>query len=241
MQGRLRRRLSLTLNSIASHPGACQVRPAEHDQGMKLISESIRSGQPIPERNAMGKPSPDAPATFSDNLSPHIAWSDLPEGTRSLVLACVDADAPTKPDDVNQEGRVVPFDLPRADFVHWVLVDIDPAKGPLAEGEFSKSVTPKGKSGPESARTTRSGLNDYTSWFKGDANMEGEYFGYDGPFPPWNDSRVHHYRFTLYALDIERCPVEGTFNLEDVLEAVSGHVLAQDEIVGSYKIYPAAK
>ena len=34
--------------------------------------------------------------------------------------------------------------------------------------------------------------------------MAGNYFGYDGPFPPFNDSLVHHYVFTLYALAIER-------------------------------------
>jgi len=31
--------------------------------------------------------------------------------------------------------------------------------------------------------------------------MKGTYFGYDGPAPPWNDSVVHHYAFTLYAVD----------------------------------------
>ena len=31
--------------------------------------------------------------------------------------------------------------------------------------------------------------------------MAGQYFGYDGPFPPFNDSLVHHYVFTLYALN----------------------------------------
>ena len=50
-------------------------------------------------------------------------------------------------------------------------------------------VTPRGKSGPDSAGGTRSGLNGYTEWFAGDADMGGQYFGYDGPCPPWNDER----------------------------------------------------
>ena len=33
--------------------------------------------------------------------------------------------------------------------------------------------------------------------------MSGDYFGYDGPCPPWNDSIVHHYVFTVYALDVD--------------------------------------
>ena len=37
------------------------------------------------------------------------------------------------------------------------------------------------------ARGARQGINDYTGWFAGDADMAGNYFGYDGPCPPWND------------------------------------------------------
>ena len=71
--------------------------------------------------------------------------------------------------------------------------------------------------------------------------MAGTYLGYDGPCPPWNDERVHHYHFTLYALDVERCDVTGEFTAEDVLAAISGHVLGQASIVGSYAIYADAK
>jgi hypothetical protein len=204
---------------------------------MRLYSNSFENGQSIPERYAMGKPHPDSHAQFADNLSPHLAWESLPPGTKSLVLICTDKDAPTKPDDVNKEGRTVPADLPRADFDHWVLVDLDPNSGPLEEGEFSRGVTAKGKSGPASARGTRSGLNDYTGWFRGDAGMEGQYFGYDGPFPPWNDTLVHRYYFTLYATDLERCPVDGIFTSQDVLAAIRGHILDQAVIWGTYAIY----
>ena len=34
--------------------------------------------------------------------------------------------------------------------------------------------------------------------------MFGDYYGYDGPCPPWNDELVHRYVFTLYALDVPR-------------------------------------
>jgi hypothetical protein len=208
---------------------------------MKIWSDSFRDGAPIPPRYALGKPDPKAHATFSDNVSPHLAWSDLPAGTRSLALVCVDVDVPTVGDDVNQEGRIVPADLMRTDFYHWVIVDLDPASGPIAEGEFSRGVTPRGKSGPAAARGTRAGLNDYTGWFKGDADLEGQYFGYDGPWPPWNDSVVHHYHFRLYALDVPRCPVEGVFTGADAISAMAGHVLGEGFIVGTYAINPAAK
>ena len=98
---------------------------------MKLTSESFQPGAPIPERYALCKRDPKTKVTFSENLSPHLAWSGAPSGTQSLVLICHDSDAPTRPDDVNKEGRVVPASLPRADFTHWVLVDL-PKTGDLA-------------------------------------------------------------------------------------------------------------
>ena len=69
--------------------------------------------------------------------------------------------------------------------------------------------------------------------------MAGRYFGYDGPCPPWNDTIVHHYIFTLYALDVERCPVEGEFTGPEVLAAIAGHVLDQASFTATYSLNPA--
>ncbi len=68
--------------------------------------------------------------------------------------------------------------------------------------------------------------------------MEGEYHGYDGPCPPWNDARIHTYTFTLYALDMERCPVSGSFTGNDVRHAIEGHVLATASLSGRYTLNP---
>ena len=65
--------------------------------------------------------------------------------------------------------------------------------------------------GPSAPRGARQGLNSYVEWFAGDAEMAGDYFGYDGPCPPWNDSIRHRYVFTLYAIDLASCPVDGRF------------------------------
>jgi Raf kinase inhibitor-like YbhB/YbcL family protein len=208
---------------------------------MKLWSESFEDGAAIPPRLAFGKAHAEAHVELSDNCNPHLAWSDLPAGTRSLALICVDSDAPSKPDDVNREGVTVPANLPRVDFHHWVLVDLAPDASPIAEGEFSKGVTPGGKKSAEGPRGTRQGLNDYTQWFADDTEMAGDYHGYDGPCPPWNDERVHHYRFTLYALDIDRCPVVSGFGAPEVFNAIEGHVLGEASIVGRYAINPAAR
>jgi len=208
---------------------------------MEITSDSVRNGEPIPARCAFGKPNPQTHVELSDNKNPHLAWSGLPAGTKSLVLICHDVDVPSKPDHVNTEGVTVPASLPRVDFYHWVLVDLAPNSAPIAEGEFSNGITPKGKPGPEGPRGTRQGLNNYTQWFAGDESMAGNYFGYDGPCPPWNDEIIHHYHFTLYATDLEKCPVQGTFTGPDVLSAIAGHVLATASLVGTYAIYPHAK
>ncbi len=208
---------------------------------MRLTSTSIKDGHPIHERYALGVADPEQHIKLGQNLSPQISWENLPEGTASLVLICHDPDAPSKPDDVNQEGREVPGDLARVDFYHWVLVDIDPKLEELREAEFSQGVTPHGKKGPDAPRNCRQGLNNYTEWFTGDSEMEGHYYGYDGPCPPWNDSITHRYIFTLYALDIPRCPVEGSFGALEVLKAIKGHILAKDSITCTYSLNPRFK
>jgi Raf kinase inhibitor-like YbhB/YbcL family protein len=208
---------------------------------MKVSSDSFRDGERIPERCAFGKHNPQTHVELCENRNPHLAWSDAPAGTRSFVLVCHDRDVPSKPDDVNQEGRTVPADLPRVDFYHWVLVDIPASKTSVAEGELSSGITPRGKSGPEAPGGMRQGVNDYTGWFANDPDMKGTYYGYDGPCPPWNDSIVHHYTFTLYALDVARCPAEGELRGPDVKKAIEGHVLAEAAIMGTYAIHPRAE
>ena len=68
--------------------------------------------------------------------------------------------------------------------------------------------------------------------------MGGEYLGYDGPCPPWNDEIVHHYHFKLYAIDLEKCPVGERFTAAEVLAAIAGHVIAESEIMGTYSLNP---
>lgn len=208
---------------------------------MKVTSESFTHGGRMPERCAFGKPHPTTHVELSDNRNPHLAWADLPAGTKSLAVICHDSDVPSRGDDVNKEGAVIPASLPRVDFYHWVLVDLPIDAAPIREGEFSSGVTPRGKSGPAGPRGTRQGVSNYTDWFAGDAEMSGNYFGYDGPCPPWNDEIVHHYHFTVYALDVPRCPVKGIFTGPDVLGAIRGHVLAQAAITGVYAINPKAR
>ena len=203
---------------------------------MKLTSESFADLANIPPRCAFAEPDFASHIRLSANRNPHLAWSGVPAGTHSLALICHDPDVPSRGDDVNQEGRTISASLPRVDFYHWVLVDLNPFDGPIQEGEFSAAVTAKGKPGPQAPRGARQGLNDYTGWFAGDKAMAGDYFGYDGPCPPWNDSIVHHYVFTLYALNVRQCPVSGRFTGPDVLAAIEGRILDSAALTGRYSL-----
>lgn len=73
-----------------------------------------------------------------DDLSPPLAWSGVPDGTKSLVLIVDDPDAPDPK-------------APKLTWVHWVLYDLPPATKGLGE-DANKTGLPAG---------TKVGLNDW--------------------------------------------------------------------------------
>jgi len=207
---------------------------------MKLRSDSFQHRGRIPAEFAFGRPGDSGePCVLSVNRNPHLAWDDVPAGTQSFVLLCIDPDVPSRPDDVNQVDREVPAALPRVDFAHWVLVDLPADRREIAAGAFSDGVVPHGKQPPAGAGGERQGENDYTGWFAGEPAMEGSWRGYDGPCPPFNDAMEHRYFFRLFALDVARLAVpEGKFTAGDALRAMQGHVLAEAVLYGRYTLNP---
>ena len=208
---------------------------------MQLMSSNFGHEQRIPGEFAFGVPDAAQHLRLGPNRNPHLRWTGVPSGARSLVLVCVDTDVPTRADDVNKEGRSVPGTLPRTAFHHWLMVDVPPTVREIAAGACSDGIVPRGKQLPAGPPGSRQGLNDYTSWFAGDPGMAGQYLGYDGPCPPWNDELLHHYHFDLYATDLARCPVEGAFTGPQVLAAIAGHVLAQARLTGTYSLNPLVR
>ena len=206
---------------------------------MQVTSSSFKADSPIPSEYGFGKMHPEDHFTFSDNRNPHLAWGEAPEGTRSFAVFCVDTDVPTVGDDVNQEGRTVSKDLPRTEFVHWLLIDVALDATEITAGSCSDGVTAGGKQDPPGPPGSRQGVSNFTDWFAGDADMGGTYRGYDGPAPPWNDEVVHHYHFEVYALDVHRLDVEDDFRIEHVRAAMEGHVLAKASLTGTYTLNPA--
>ena len=128
-----------------------------------------------------------------DDVSPPLEWSAPPEGTKSLALVVDDPDAPDPA-------------APRRTWVHWVMYDLPPDAGALAEG----APLPKG---------ARAGKSDF-----GERRWR-------GPCPPIGR---HRYFFKLYALDRSLGDL-GTLTKAELEKAMEGHVLARVELVGTYE------
>lgn len=202
---------------------------------MKIRSTSFEHRGRIPVEFAAGQVVDGTPG-FAPNRNPHLAWDEVPEGTRSFALLCIDPDVPTDP-----SPHPIPVEQPRTDFTHWAMVDIPASVREIAEGAYSDGVTPRGKRDPQGPAGSRQGLNGYADWFASDPDMAGDWRGYDGPFPPPHDLRVHRYFFRVFALDVERLDVPDRFTAADVLRAMQGHVLGEATMYGTYSLNQAAR
>lgn len=202
---------------------------------MRIESGSFEHRQPIPAEFALGTPS-----GFGGNRNPPLAWREAPAATRSFVLLCLDADAPTDA-ALAADARVdIPVAHPRAAFVHWAMVDIPAGLREIAAGSCSDGVVARGKRAPAGPDGARQGLNDYTGWFAGDPDMGGDWYGYDGPYPPAHDLRVHRYFFRLFALDAATLALPARFTASDALRTMHGHVLAEAAVYGTYALHAQA-
>jgi Raf kinase inhibitor-like YbhB/YbcL family protein len=204
---------------------------------LNVESDSITHGERVPDAHSFGVPDGSGGAApQGGNRSPHLRWSGHPDGTESFAVIVYDPDVPADPAGGNEEGPTRPEDSERADFAHWLQVDNPADVTELPEGAGSQEIVIGGKD-PGPTDHGVGGVNSYTDFLAGDPDMGGTYGHYDGPFPPFNDERLHHYHFVVYALDVPSLGLEGEFKLDDVRGAMEGHVLDQGEIVGTYTLY----
>jgi Raf kinase inhibitor-like YbhB/YbcL family protein len=94
----------------------------------EMRSSAFEDGEEIPVRFTCE----------GEDVSPPLAWTEPPPGTRSLALIVDDPDAPDPK-------------APRMTWVHWVLYGLSPEAGSLAEG-VAEQALPSG---------TRPGRNDW--------------------------------------------------------------------------------
>lgn len=170
------------------------------------------SGQPIPETFASCAPDGNGTSRKSSNINPAIVWSGAPASTQSYAIIVVDKDVPVNFDSANRKGIILPVEMPRTDFYHWVVINI-----PAAITSLKQNTSPVGLTGRNSFGSHSRSAN-----------------GYDGPCPPWNDERLHHYHFRVYALDKAFIDLTTPFTGEQAELAMNGHVLASGEVIGTY-------
>lgn len=206
---------------------------------MRIHSDSFDHRRRLPAEFAAGQANPDGSFGFAPNRNPHLAWEAVPAGTRSFTLLCIDPDVPTVAEMVGKDGVEIPVAQPRCDFTHWAMVDIPADVRDIPAGSCSDGVVPHGKAAPPGPAGSRQGLNDYTGWFADDPSMAGEWRGYDGPFPPPNDLRLHRYFFRVFAFDVATLDLPEKFTAADVLRAMHGHVLGEAATYATYSLHPA--
>ena len=194
---------------------------------MKLSSESFPFGGRIPSRCAFGQLAEDRRQSVrAENLNPQLSWSEVPEGTQSFVIACLDDDVPTDFSAVDARGELLASQLRRR-FVHWVQINVPATVRTLAEGELQDKLA---------SGFGRPGVNDYSH---GEAVTLGDVgSGYDGPNPPRHDARWHGYRFIVHALDIAELALPEVFTWQEAYEAMEGHVLSSADWVVFYSQNP---
>jgi len=207
---------------------------------MRLTSDSFEHRGRLPAEFAAGVRTGDG-VGFGPNRNPHLRWDDVPAGTQSFALLVIDPDVPTVAEMVGKPGVEIPVDQPRGEFIHWAMADIAADVREIAAASCSDGVVPHGKQAPAGPAGSRQGLNDYTGWFEGDTSLRGDWHGYDGPFPPPNDLRLHRYFFRLFALDTARLELPPRFTAADVLRAMHGHVLGEAALHGTYSLHPGVK
>jgi len=101
-------------------------------------------------------------------------------------------------------------DAPVGTWTHWVIWDIPAKLTGLAENVLKTETLADG---------TRQGRNDFRR------------IGYGGPCPP--PGKPHRYFFRLYALD-GKLDLRAGSSRGELEKAMSGHVLAQAEVMGKY-------
>jgi Raf kinase inhibitor-like YbhB/YbcL family protein len=217
--------------ALASPPAAARA--------LKVSVDGFKSGGMIPTKYAFCAAAAQGHTTGGANISPRIAWSKGPSGTKSYAIILYDTDSPAaEREKMNKEGETLTAAVPRQKFFHWVLVDIPPNVTSLPEGAESNARVLHGKPATPSKFGVR-GLNDYTKVTASNDAMKGQYFGYDGPCPPWNDENVHHYHFTVYALSVKTLDLPSDFDAPAALAAMKGKVLAEGRELSLYTQNPA--
>lgn len=151
----------------------------------EVTSTAFKDGGEIPVKYAKSQ------VSGGQNTSISLAWKNVPEGTKSIAVTIVDIDA--------------------NNFLHWLVINIDPRDTPLKEGSSGKSMP------------------SFATEFKNDYGKT----GYGGPAPPPGEK--HEYEITIWALNISSMGMTENSGLKEFQSFVKGKVLDKAIIIGKFE------
>ena len=148
---------------------------------IELNSADVHDGMPLAVVH-------NYPRCGGKNISPALSWSGIPKNAKSLVLTVIDT-------AVKPNG-----------WSHWVVIDLPPAAGALAQGAQGL---------PMGAHALKSDFGDLV---------------YAGPCPPAGTGK-HTYEFTIWALpEATAATTDGSAKIETWLEK---HAVAHARLTGT--------
>jgi Raf kinase inhibitor-like YbhB/YbcL family protein len=172
-------------SSVPLQPTQSGPQPAPSAATSGILTLTVDSLSP-------GAALPDVYTCEGASESPQISWSGIPAGSKSLVLIVDDPDAPASP------------------FTHWLVYNIPPVSGKLAQGQpNAKVLSNEAQQGQSSAG----------------------FRAYYPPCPPIGST--HRYFFRLYALDTYLALP--TADRAAIDQALNGHTIAKTEFITTFK------
>ena len=102
---------------------------------MRLWSDTFRDGGVLPAQYAFAEIDPASRVRLAANHNPHLAWDEVPNGTASLALFCIDGDAPQDASLANRADQTLPLSSARTgacSIFRWPCAVWLPASFPVA-------------------------------------------------------------------------------------------------------------
>jgi Raf kinase inhibitor-like YbhB/YbcL family protein len=176
-------------SAVQPVPGTLQQTPSGQQPAQSAVS-SAKLTLAV-DSLSQGAALPDVYTCKGAGESPRVSWSGIPREAKSLVLIVDDPDAPA------------------GTFTHWLVYNIPPEQGELAQGQpFLKVLSNDAQQG-ESSTGSR---------------------GYYPPCPPLGST--HRYIFRLYAVDMDI--TQPTADRASIDWALTGHTIAKTEFTTTF-------
>lgn len=157
----------------------------------RLTSTDIAEGRPMASQQVFK-----GFGCEGGNVSPQLAWSGAPAGTKSFAITAYDPDAPSG-----------------SGWWHWTIVNIPASTTVLPSGAGSTG----GKLPPGAIQ----GRTDFGQT------------GFSGACPPVGD-KPHRYQFTVWALKVDKLPIDENSSGALVGFMLNANALAKTKLTATY-------